>query len=138
VVFTLFAITVLRGRSAGFAFGAVIAGWLTIATLDVVNPHAMIVRTNVERASSGAALDAEYVSRLSADAVPELVGALGRVSPETRCVIAKRLQAVVEDRARGLPEDWRWWNASRSRAFLLAYHARGAADRDPCPVPQHE
>jgi hypothetical protein len=133
VVFTLFAITVLRGRNAGFAFGAVVAGWLTIATLDVANPHAMIVRTNVERATSGAALDAAYVSKLSADAVPELVNALGRVTPETRCVIAKRLQEVVKNRASGLPEDWRWWNASRSRAFLAAYHASGAADHDDCP-----
>jgi hypothetical protein len=133
VVFTLFAITVLRGRNAGFAFGAVVAGWLTIATLDVANPHAMIVRTNVERATSGAAFDAAYVSKLSADAVPELVDALGRVTPETRCVIAKRLQEVVKDRAKGLPEDWRWWNASRSRAFLAAYHARGEADHDDCP-----
>ena len=132
VVFTLFALTVLRGRNAGFAFGAIVAGWLTITTLDVANPHAMIVRTNVERATSGAALDAAYVSKLSADAVPELVDALGRVSPETQCVIAKRLQEVVKDRALGLPDDWRWWNASRRRAFLAAYHARGAADAASC------
>jgi hypothetical protein len=128
VVFTLFAITVLRGRNAGFAFGAVVAGWLTVATLDVVSPHAMIVRTNVERATNGAPLDAAYMSKLSADAVPALVDALGRVNPETQCVIAKRLQEVVKDRASGLPEDWRWWNASRRRAFLAAYQARGAID----------
>ena len=123
VVFSLFAATVLRGRSAGFAFGAIVAGWLTVAALDIANPQAMIVRTNVERASSGAALDAKYVSGLGADAVPELVSALDRVTPDTRCVIEKRLTAVADDRARGLPDDWRWWNASRSNAFLAAYHA---------------
>ena len=123
VVFALFAITVLRGRSAGFAFGAIVAGWLTVAALDIANPQAVIVRTNVERASNGAALDAAYVSGLGTDAVPELVSALDRVTPETGCVIEKRLKAVVADRARGLPEDWRWWNASRRRAFKAAYNA---------------
>ena len=123
VVFSLFAMTVLRGRSAGFAFGALVAGWMTVAALDFANPQAMIVRTNVERASNGASLDAAYVSGLGADAVPELVNALDRVSPETRCVIEKRLSAVAKDRAHGLPEDWRWWNASRREAFLAAFHA---------------
>jgi hypothetical protein len=126
VVFSLFAVTVLRGRSAGFAFGAIVAGWLTVGALDVANPQAMIVRTNVERAAKGATLDAAYVSGLGTDAVPELVNALDRVTPETKCIIEKRLTAVAEDRAHGLPEDWRWWNASRRRAFLAAYRARNA------------
>jgi hypothetical protein len=91
--------------------------------LDVVNPDALIVRTNVERAASGAELDAKYVSSLSADAVPELVRALHSVDPTTQCVIATRLQSEAERRDRGLPTDWRWWNWSRARSFRIAYGA---------------
>lgn len=123
IVFGLFAATVLRGRSAGFAFGAVLTGWMTLAVLDVVNPDALIVRTNVERAASGAALDANYVARLSADATPELAAALRHVDPATQCVIAKRLAAVSEHREQGVPTDWRWWNWSRTRSYRIAYDA---------------
>lgn len=123
VVFTLFASTVLRGRHAGFAFGAVLTGWMTVAVLDIVNPDALIVRTNVERAANGAELDGKYVSSLSADAIPELARALHSVDPTTQCVIAKRLVSEAERRGRGLPSDWRWWNWSRSRSFRVAYDA---------------
>lgn len=123
IVFALFAFTVLRGRHAGFAFGAILTGWMTLAVLDVVNPDALIVRTNVERAANGAELDAKYVSSLSADAVPELARALHSVDPATQCVIAKRLLSEAERRERGLPTDWRWWNWSRSRSFRVAYGA---------------
>jgi hypothetical protein len=132
-VFALFAFTALRGRSAGFALGALLAGWTTLGVLDVANPHEMIVRTNVERAAAGAELDAAYVGRLSADAVPALVDGLQRVSPETRCQMLRRLDGVVQNRATGVPADWRWWNVSRSRAYRLAYDAT-ADQRESCPA----
>jgi hypothetical protein len=133
-VFALFSGTVLRGRHAGFAFGSVLAGWLTVAVLDVANPEALIVRTNVARGVSGAAIDAAYVSSLSADAVPALVTALHRVDLSTYCVIAVRLQTDKAKRDGGLPGDWRWWNASRSRAFRLAYDSAPDARVTECTV----
>jgi hypothetical protein len=134
VVFALFSVTALRGRHAGFAFGSVLAGWLMIAVLDVANPEALIVRTNVERGVSGAAIDAAYVSSLSADAVPALVAALPRVDLKTYCVIADRLQTDKTRRDEGLPVEWRWWNVSRSRAFRMAYDATRDARRTECPI----
>ncbi len=50
VVFVWFCLTVLRGHRERFAFGAMVAGFLLIATLHVVNPDALIARTNMARA----------------------------------------------------------------------------------------
>lgn len=135
VVFAIFSVTALRGRHAGFAFGSVIAAWVMLAALDVANPEAMVVRTNVERAARGSQLDAKYVSALSADAVPELVTALHRVDTRTACVISGRLRAHSEQRDTGLPTDWRVWNFSRSRAYRLAHAAIRDTPAGECATP---
>src|ERR671930_113438 len=68
-VFVLLAATVLRARPRGFATGAVVAGFVATLALNVLNPDALIARTNLDRPK----IDVAYVSRLSADAVPTLL-----------------------------------------------------------------
>lgn len=72
VVFVWFCLTVFRGQRDHFAFGAMVAGFLLIAVLHLLNPDALIARTNLARARAGRIFDARYASNLSADAVPEL------------------------------------------------------------------
>lgn len=119
VVFVLFATTVLRDRPRWFVLGAVLAGWATVATLAFINPAGMVVRNHVARALDGKEVDVAYLARLGADAAPALSKALPSLTPEIRCQLAGVLAARGEARERGLPQDWRWWNASARRAFEI-------------------
>jgi hypothetical protein len=112
-VLAWFAVTVLRERASRFAYGAVTAGFATILALGALNPHALIVRTNLARAAAGHELDAEYLSRLSADAVPTIVSAWPTLDASTRCELRRGTLRPWADRLRS---DWRSWNLSRWRA----------------------
>jgi hypothetical protein len=113
VVFLWFAMTVLSGRRERFAFGAMVAGFLLIIVLQALNPDAFIARTNLARAKVGRSFDARYATRLSADAVPELVAALPNLNPQDGCTVAS---GVLKRWALPQASDWRVWSWSRARA----------------------
>jgi len=110
------AATVLRGRRDAFAFGALATGLTTVALLFVINPDAIVARTNVARvtpAGGPVQFDAAYASSLSADAVPPLIEALPALPTDLHCPIARRmLRRWPPDRPRSL----RSWNWSVERA----------------------
>jgi hypothetical protein len=114
VVFVWFVLTVLRGRRERFAFGAMVAGFALIAVLHLVNPDALVARTNIARARAGRDLDARYLGQLSADAAPEMVAGLPDLKAGDRCTVAKDLLAHWS--SAGNP-DWRSWSYSRSQAW---------------------
>jgi len=113
VVLALFSATVLRGMRNRFAFGMVTTGFATLAALNVVNPDAVIVRTNLARAEAGARLDLEAVGRLHADAIPELVARAPAVLTAEQCEV---FRATVDRLAPREAVDWRTWNLGRARA----------------------
>ena len=115
-------VTVLRGRRERFAFGALVTGFVAVLALNVLNPDALIARTNVERARTGAEIDFRYLGGLSDDAVPTLVAALPRLEPGVRSRLAANLLA------RRSEDDWRTWNWSRSRADALVADRRLALE----------
>lgn len=117
VVFFWFLITVLSGHRERFAFGAMVAGFLLIVALHVLNPDALIVRTNLARAKARRSFDASYATQLSTDAVPRLLAALPDLNPQDRCAVAS---AILERWASGKPSDWRAWSWSRERARKVA------------------
>jgi hypothetical protein len=104
------AVTVLRGRRESFAFGALVSGFSTIALLLVLNPDAIIARTNVERLLSRdtpARFDVAYATTLSADAVPILMQALPALPADVQCPLARHLlRRWPPDRERSI----RSWN----------------------------
>jgi len=110
IVFALFAATVLRGRRAPFAFGALVSAWAIVALLDLASPDAVVARTNLERARRGERFDADYLAGLSADATPDLLRGVGRLAPAARC----QLVAGLLPRPAREP-DWRGWNIGRAR-----------------------
>jgi hypothetical protein len=116
VVLTWLAFTVLRGKRRGFAFGAIVAGLATIATLQVLNPHALIARVNIERAAAGAEVDGRYLRTLSADAVPTLIENLPTIPVVERCAVATMLRKRWSGEREG---GWRTWNVSDMRARSL-------------------
>jgi len=113
VVFVWFSLTVMRGERERFAFGAMVAGFLLIAALHLVNPDALIARTNLARARTTGKFDAHYAASLSDDAVPEMVRGLSAVNPAERCELAKALLGRLPS-ATGT--DWRSWSYARAQA----------------------
>jgi hypothetical protein len=107
VVFAWTAFTVLRGRRDLFAVGALVSGFAAILAVNIVNPDALIARTNLDRPK----LDVPYLMKLSDDATPELVKALPGLEPNLR----KQLEFELQNR-QSPKSDWRTWNLSRSRA----------------------
>ena len=113
------AATVLRGRRDRFAFGALAAGLSTVALLFVVNPDAIVARTNVARLASldaAARFDVAYATTLSADAVPVLIAALAALPADVQCPLARHLlRRWPPDRERSL-RSWSWSAARASDA----------------------
>jgi hypothetical protein len=106
LVFVWTAFTVLRGRRDLFAVGALVSGFAAILAINVVNPDALIARTNLDRPN----LDLPYLMRLSDDAAPTLAKSLPSLDPESRRLLAAELES------RRQSQDWRNWNWSRHRA----------------------
>jgi len=142
-VFAWFAWTVLRGRRPGFAFGALLQGWVVLAGLHLLNPDAFIARENLGRAIAGRAIgepgaesesrdtnmvfisapptrlepDVRYLAwHLSADAVPQLLAAMPHLSVGNRGAVSA---ALLHRWADPQDSDWRSWNWSASRAKRL-------------------
>jgi hypothetical protein len=107
-VFTWASVTILRGRVRRFAVGAVIAGFVATAALNVLSPDALIARTNLNRPQA----DLVYLQSLSDDAVPTLV-AQSRAHPDRTVRQSLRAQLTARHVARF---DWLSWNLSRERA----------------------
>lgn len=78
---------------------------LGLAALD---PEAFIAERNVERYAASGQLDLQYLSRLSADAVPALASL---PVPERVCALQD-----LEYELKASDDRWREWNWSRERA----------------------
>jgi hypothetical protein len=112
LVFGWLVATVLRGRRERFGTGALLAGWLVLAALNLANPDAVIARINLDRAARGLPLDAAYAAELSADALPVLHRGLGRLGSADACAAARALEA----RWRGELTSAGRWTISLARA----------------------
>ena len=113
-VFAWLALTVLRGQARRFAVGTLVLGFAASLVTNVVNPDALIARTNLSRPH----IDVAYLARLGDDAVPVLVARLPTLKPEQRRELATALLARHESNG-----GWTAWNLARSRArHALATH----------------
>jgi hypothetical protein len=120
-----FGVTVLRGRRERFVSGSVVAGFIIVALLNIINPDAVIARANIARAQDGRDLDISYLTLLSADAAPTLVSGLSGLSPGTRCTIAEHLDRRAAGRA---GSSWRSWSIGRWRADRSVSGIRSVLD----------
>ena len=118
VVLLWLAATVLRGHRQVFAFGALASGLATVAVLFVVNPDALVARTNVARMPPNAPsrFDVAYATSLSADAVPVLLDALATLPGDVQCPLARHmLRSWPPERVSSI-RTWNWSAARASRA----------------------
>lgn len=138
-----FAATVLRGRRDSFAFGALVTGLATVALLFVVNPDALVARTNVARMKSAdgpVRFDVAYATSLSADAVPVLIDALPTLPADVQCPLAVHLlRRWSPDRERSI-RSWSW-SAARASDAVREHESQLRAMAGPsqkCPPPRPE
>lgn len=117
VVCVIFLATVMRGERKAFAFASVLSGLLVIGGLHAINPDAMIVSTNIDRARAGKTFDVDYALKLSNDAIPALIAGLPDLKPEEQRAVYTKLRSSF---GRAWKADWRAWNWSGSRAFSSA------------------
>jgi hypothetical protein len=119
LLFIWFALTVLRDHREAFAVGALGAAMTVLVGLHLINPDALIVRTNIANANAGhRQFDSVYALSLSADAVPALVAALPTLPAATQCSVARRLIQTWERNDDG----WQNWSWSRARAYQAVNH----------------
>lgn len=130
-VLAWFGLTVLRGQRATFATGAMVAGFLVIGALNIMNPDAMIAEVNTARAAAGEEFDASYATNLSADAVPKLLEILPRLNDNDRCLVEARLARRWSD---SIDEDWRIWNYGRARARRATRTFRAGRGARSCTI----
>src|SRR5262245_32688069 len=130
VVFIWFALTVLRGWRERFAFGAVVTGFIAIGALLAVNPDRLIAHVNVEHAIAGRDFDAAYAASLSADAVPELIASLPKLSHSQHCALASQ---ILQSRPIAGSPGWRRWNWSRAESARATASGEQELRESACP-----
>jgi hypothetical protein len=93
VILAAMVFTILRERPLRFAAIATISWFATIFMLNVANPELIVVRVNLARTAGERGIDYNYLSRLSGDAVPEIVRALNSTPPSpAACKAARTLR----------------------------------------------
>lgn len=109
----------IRERRRRFAPGALVAGYVALTGLQILNPDATVVRVNMSRATARP-FDAAYATSLSADAVPTLVAGLPRLDRVARCqteqLLRRRWLAIDEAKH----HDWRSANWASHTEIRLA------------------
>ena len=132
-VFAWFGWTTLRGQRRRFAFGALVQGFAVLGALHLVNPDALIVRTNLARPAAERPFDGWYAASLSADAVPTLLDALPRLDARAFCSVTAGLARQRRELER---DGWRSWNFARARArrLLRERGERGRLNGPTCPA----
>lgn len=107
---------VYSGRLELLPAGAVALGFVVLFGLNLINPDGYIATHNLERDSASAKEGAiDYISWLSADAVPPVVKRLDSMRPSERSEL-RRWVCDSTERSRG----WREWNLGASRAERAA------------------
>ncbi len=134
VVLALFGATVLRGMRNRFAFWAVTTGFATLAVLNIMNPDAVIARTNLSRAEAGTEFDLEYAARLHADAIPELIARAPALLSSQQCDL---FWNAIDRWTPRKAADWRTWNLSRAKARQLSGIRTGSLLSCGDPQPGH-
>ena len=123
-----FAATVLRGRRQLFTCGAAGIVLAAMAVLYVMNPSALIVRTNADRATAGRQFDEPAATSLGADAVPELVASLPKLKGDDACKVAAYLE-TWNDSSRS----WRSWTIADVQAQRAVIASQDRLRRSSCP-----
>ncbi len=106
IAFAWMLVTTLAGRPQRFAFGSFVGGLLTIFCVNLLNPDALIVRTNLAKPNA----DVAYLRTLSDDAVVTMKQMAASIPAARR----ETVQKLISERQLALASsDWREMNLAR-------------------------
>lgn len=118
LVLLLSMVALLRDQPALFVKSGLISALVYLALLNLANPEALIVRSNIARYQQLGKLDAYYLASLSADATPDLVQSLGSLSPADQVILREALDMRRVELDQGLQHNgWPAWCLARVRAL---------------------
>ncbi len=124
-----FGITALYHDGRNFGFGVVASGFALLAALNILNPDAVIARTNLARVELRRTRDISYLASLSADAVPSLLARLRELDDQQRCVVWEQIE---RRRWASGQNNWRSWNLGRARARKALAYPTATSGRPSC------
>ncbi len=129
VVFILVLAAGIRLRGHAMWLPRAVVGTAVVALLGIaaVNPDRFIAEQNLVRYEETKNIDLDYLSTLSADAVP----VLDRLPEPLRTCVLEEIAADLDSRG---PDDWREWNLGRMQArnILGDYKTPGLTLSDSC------
>src|SRR5438874_11805607 len=106
--FLCFEIVVLPGKRHLFLASTLGLGLVAVAALHILNPEGLIARVNLSRFREGKALDSEYLTGLSSDALPIVSPIFPQLPFSAREALLRKFQPSQQ-------QDWQSWNWSRNR-----------------------
>jgi hypothetical protein len=120
----LFLLALLRNRAQMFVAGGLASALVYVALLNLANPDALIVRENIgrlhmvlEQPRGDEQVDAYYLTQLSPDATPTLIGALGQLDSASWQTIAAALaEQHAQIATRMNTSGWPAWHLGRAQA----------------------
>jgi hypothetical protein len=119
VLFILLAVKFIKSkREEFFTFATLLSVVTFLIVINIINPHAFIIRANIEQFNQTGKLDADYVGRLSADAVSGKVELYKKLEGNDKEILRGLLQKQKE-RLQESSSDWRSSNYSRNQALKL-------------------
>jgi hypothetical protein len=119
VLFILLAVKFIKSkREEFFTFATLLSVVTFLIVINIVNPHAFIIKVNIEQFNQTGKLDADYVGRLSADAVSGKVELYKKLEGNDKEILRGLLQKQKE-RLQESSSDWRSSNYSRNQALKL-------------------
>jgi Domain of unknown function (DUF4173) len=113
IMIVFYALTALQKRYSSFVMGTLISVFATVIVLNIINPNAIIVQTNLARANAEQDFDIEYALQLGADAIPSLMNVKSEL-------LRPKLEKALKSRW-GVSQntDWRSFNLSRNQARVM-------------------
>ncbi len=108
-------------RENTFAFRVFLSLALFLAVMNFLNPEAFIARRNIERFASTGKLDIYYLSRLSDDAIPDIIKVLNISDEDLRKTLARELYWRVKNSDSRNFSPWQSLNISRLRANKILH-----------------
>jgi hypothetical protein len=119
VLFVLLAVKfILAKQEQFFFFGALLSVAGFLVAVNLVNPHAFIVRSNIEQYNRTGKVDVDYVAGLSADAMAGKLEVYNKLSGEDKEILKDRLQ-LQKEYLQENSSHWQSANLSRSNALKL-------------------
>ena len=146
IVFAWLVLTVLRSRPRTFAMGLVTSGLGVLLVLNVLDPDALVARSNLARGEGGrtgaAGPDPRYLATLGGDAIPVLVAALtAPAAPADSAAAAGRCAAArivlhrwTGERRERMGAGWSQWNLARSTATRAVLARQAQLRQLACPA----